>query len=353
MIPYIEVRENKYPFKKISLIEPQECWFELSYQNVGEFEIFCRASKENIEALKKGRFITIPHKRFLWVITAIKYTFTAGGAKMISATGYEAKWILGKRIILKPKELQGNITNAIYGLVNSNLGIYADPSRKIFGLNVDTNNLLIDVSGTQAPRGNLLNYIIDLVKVYGCGFELVLDNEFLKFTVYTGIVKTDRVKFSQSLDNLLFSDYLTDDSELANYALVVSTIDNVDYTGGINKGAQGIDRAEILINSNISNKYEDANGEEKEIDPTSQTYKGWLDKEAANEITKYTTVEEINGELDITNSNYEFDKDFYIGDLVRMQDEYFNFHANTRITKYTFKQDAKGYGEEAEYGGEE
>jgi hypothetical protein len=37
--------------------------------------------------------------------------------------------------------------------------------------------------------------------------------------------------------------------------------------------------------------------------------------------------------------------------MVRVQDEYFNFYINTKISKYTFKQDANGYGEEAEYGG--
>ena len=81
MIPYVEIR-GKTDYKTIAIIEPQECWLELSYQDVGKFEIYCRASKANLNALKKGRFVTIPNKRFIWVITSIRYTFTAGGARM-------------------------------------------------------------------------------------------------------------------------------------------------------------------------------------------------------------------------------------------------------------------------------
>jgi hypothetical protein len=76
MIPYLEIRD-KYTIKTVALVEPQECWLELSYQDVGEFEIYCRASQANLKALQKGRYVTIPNKRFIWVITSVRYTFTA------------------------------------------------------------------------------------------------------------------------------------------------------------------------------------------------------------------------------------------------------------------------------------
>ncbi len=350
MIPYLEIRD-KYTLKALAPVEPQECWLELSYQDVGEFEIFCRASQKNLKVLQKGRYVTIPNKRFIWVITSVQYTFTAGGARMISARGYEAKWLLSKRCILTPKELQGTITNACYGLVNHALGTGADAARKIVGFTVDTNDLLIDISGTQAPRGNLMEYVNPLLKQYNCGSIVEFEGGALKYRIFTGNVKTSSVKFAQSLDNLLASDYLTDDAKKATNALIVSTVDDVDYTQIYDTGATGIDRAEILVESNISTKYEDANGTEQETTPDSALYQGWLREEGKNKLTEHITVEEISGEIDIANSSYTFDVDFFIGDMVRVQDEYFNFYVNTKISKYTFKQDANGYGEEAEYGG--
>lgn len=190
-----------------------------------------------------------------------------------------------------------------------------------------------------------------MLKQYNCGSIVEFENEALKYRVFTGNVKTHSVRFSHSLDNLLSSDYLTDDSENATSALVVSTVDDVDYTQTYDTGATGIDRAEIMVESNLSTKYEDANGTEKETTPNSTLYKGWQIEEGKTELAKHITIEEINGEIDIANSNYKFDEDFFLGDMVRVQDDYFNFFVNPRITKYTFKQDAQSYGEEAEYGG--
>lgn len=356
MIPYVEIKD-KYTLKTMALVEPQECWFELSYQDVGEFEIYCRASQANLKALQKGRYVTLPNKRFIWLITSVRYTFTAGGARMISATGYEAKWLLKKRCILTPKELQGTITKAVYGLVNHALGTGANAARTISDNNgnhkffVDTNDLLIDISGTQAPRGNLLEFANTLLKQYNCGSIVEFVNGTLKYRIFTGNVKTNSVKFCQSLDNLLSSEYMTDDAEIATSALVVSKVDDVDYTQTHDTGKTGIDRAEVLVESNISTKYEDVNGNEQETTPDSQLYKGWLLEEGKNKLTEHITIEEVKGEIDIANSNYTFDDDFFIGDMVRVQDEYFNFFVNSTISKYTFRQDANGYAEEADYGG--
>ena len=368
MIPYLEIRD-KYTLKSFAPVEPQECWLELSYQDIGEFEIYCRASQANLAALRKGNYVTIPNKRFIWVITSVQYTFTAGGAPMISARGYEAKWLLSKRCILTPKELSGTITSAIYGLVNHALGTGANAKRTISDNNgnnkffVDNNELLIDISGTQAPRSNLLEFVTPLLKLYNCGSIVELVNGVLKYRIFTGEVKSHSVKFSQSLDNLLSSSYLTDDAEKATSALVVSSFDEtytvgeeeykrkVDYLKEVDKGGTGIDRAEIIVESDLSTKYEDANGVEQETTPDSVLYQSWQVQEGTNKLAELVTIEEVSGEIDLANSNYTFNEDYFIGDIVRVQDDYFNFYVNAKISKYTFRQDANGYGEEAEYGG--
>ena len=74
-------------------------------------------------------------------------------------------------------------------------------------------------------------------------------------------------------------------------------------------------------------------------------------KKQKKELTNHINVVEVNGEIDLVNSNYEFDKDFFIGDIVGVQDEYFNFSLTPRILKYTISQDAKGkYTEAIDYG---
>lgn len=350
MIPYIEII-NKYTLLPFALIEPNECWFELSYYDLGEFEVRAIANEKNLAALINGNYVKIPNKRFIWVITSIKYTFTAGGSRIIIATGYECKWLLSKRIIKTPLQLPTTLTGAISKLVKDNIGVNAGDFRKIDNFETQIINLNINLNDTQAPRGNLLDFVNNLLKTYKIGSYVIYENGKLYYNVIKGNDKHLSVKFSQSLDNLLSSEYLEDEQDLANYAYVVSTVDDIDYPNEYDQGAAGINRSEIYISSNLNTKYNDADGVERETTPTSDLYKGWQVEEAKKELSKHINIIDVKGEIDLKNSNYEFDKDFFIGDIVGVQDEYFNFIATPRILKYTISQDSKGhYSEAADYG---
>lgn len=357
MIPYVEIiRETADgSLKAYSFIEPSECWFELSYQEIGEFELYCVATQKNLNALKKGYYVKIPNRRFGWVITSVQYEFKAeSGVRMISAKGYELKWLLQKRIIQKPVQLPKNLFQAVHSLVNANIGEGASDKRRIPQFKSVQNSEMITIADTQAPRGNLLEYVNTLLKAHSCGSTAFLvkgetNTHEIRFEAYKGQNRANTVRFSQSFDNLLASTYYSNDEEVGSFALVVSEVEEVEYTKEVDKGAVGSKRSEILVESNISTKYEDASGTETETTPTSALYQGWQVEEGKNELAKHTTIEEVSGEIDLQNSLFAFDEDFFLGDIVRVQDEYFDFRLDTRISKVTIKQDASGYGEEVEY----
>lgn len=357
MIPYVEIiRETADGCLKVfSFIEPSECWFELKYHGFGEFELYCPATKKNLNALKKGYFVKIPNKRFGWVITSIQYDSNEeSGVRMISAKGYEMKWLLKKRIIQKPIQLSKDLFLAVHGLVNANIGERASEARKIPFFNSVLNSEAIAIPDTQATRGNLGEYVDTLLTAHSCGSTAIFVGEGsntlgIAFEAYKGRNRANSVRFSQSFDNLLSSTYYSSDENVGSFALVVSTVDDVDYTKEVDKGAVGSKRSEILVESNISTKYEDASGAEKETTPDSTLYQGWQEEEGKNKLAEHITIEEVSGEIDLQNSLYQFDEDFFLGDVVRVQDEYFNFFLDTRIAKITIKQDSSGYGEEIEY----
>lgn len=373
MIPYVEIiRETADgSLKTFSFIEPSQCWFELSYQNVGEFELYCSATRKNLTALKKGYYVKIPNRRFGWVIASVRYEYNAeSGVRMISAKGYELKWLLKKRIIQKQIQLSTNLFQAVHGLVNANIGEGASAERKIPFFKSVQNSEAITIPDTQAPRGNLLEYVNTLLTAHSCGstafFEKGGANTYqITFKAFKGQNKANSVRFSQSFDNLLSSSYFSSDEEVGTFALVVSkseikkTVNGEEVTQDIevlkeiDKGQKGSKRSEILIESNLSTKYEDTNGEEKELDLGKETdlntFKSWQEEEGKNKLAEQTTIEEVSGEIDLQNSLFAFDEDFFLGDLVRVQDEYFDFYLDTRIAKATIKQDSSGYGEEVEY----
>jgi hypothetical protein len=370
MIPYIEVLQwNNYKtgLNFFALVEPSEFWFELSYYEIGEFEIYAAATSANLSALKKGNFVKIPHKDFVWVITSIQYEFNASGARMISAKGLEAKSIIGKRIIRDPLNLTGNLSEGLQRLFMVNLGSGAIYVRQIPGLGWLWNGLSGKTTEAQATRDNLWNYTSKLLKLHKVGAISTLHNSKILYSTVNGQDKSDYVIFSQSLDNLISATYFTSDEDLKTDCQIVSTFneqegsgtartsvshDYIAYYPANEAGASGIDRAEITIQSNLSTKVKDEDGTEREIDPSGAEYIAMQQAEGAAALAEKHTITEFNGEIDLANSHYVFGEDFFIGDFVKIYDEFFGYEAKSRVTKYTFKQDASGYGEIAEYGNE-
>ena len=352
MIPYVEIID-KNTLKVIALVEPNECWFELSYFDVGECELYCVALPTNLANLLKGNYLKIPNKPYIWVITSLNYTYV-DGVPMIDAKGKEAKWLLNKRVIRAPIELPSQVALAVEQLVYNNLGAGAATVRQIAGFNVYTSGITTTLADTQGARANLMEFVNNLLKTYNLGSIVTYENEQLLYKVIQGQDLSASIRFSQSLDNLIQSSYFTDDSSIGTNALVVSTVDDVDYWQVYDEGATGVDRAEILINSNLSTEYTPQGATDPvKLDLTNPTdlalYYSWLQQEGRTGLAEYVENNEVTSTLDLINSNYEFENDYFIGDLVGVTDEYFNYNATARIIKFTFKQDSGGYGEEADY----
>lgn len=356
MLPYVEIleeRANKLGLNKIALVEPSECWFELSYYEIGEFELDATATTKNMTALKKGNYIKLPNKSYIWVIKSIKYSYNEG-VRTITAKGYEAKWLLSLRVIRQPLELPTNLAQAVYNLVAGNLGNGANLVRQIQYFTPLLSSVSVTLSDTQAPRANLSEFVLNLLKSNKLGSIVTYDNGRLNYKIVQGQDKSASVRFSQSYDNLLQSEYSSNDSEIATNALVVSTVEDVDYLQTYDLGAKGVDRAEILINSNISTEYTPTGATDPiKLDLTKASdlalYYSWQRQEGKNELANHIASQEVNSTLDLVNSIYEFEDDYFIGDIVGVQDDYFNYKASARITKITIKQDAEGYGIEADY----
>jgi hypothetical protein len=387
MIPYVEIiRETADgSLKTFSFIEPSECWFELKYHGFGEFELYCPATQKNLTALKKGYYVKIPNRRFGWCITSIQYEFTAErGVRMVSAKGLELKWLLKKRIIQKQIQLPTDLFQAVHELVNANIGEGATEARKIPFFKSVRNSEVITIPETQAPRGNLGEYVDTLLNAHSCGSTAFFNKgrgntHEIHFEAYKGQNKANSVRFSQSLDNLLSSTYYSTDEDVGSFSLVVSqeeiktnvneeeVTQDLEVWTEVDKGQKGSKRSEILIESNLSTKYADASGEEKELNLANEadltTFKIWQEEEGKSKLAEHKTLESVSGEIDLQNSLYTFDErllfgevqkeeevfKFFLGDMVRVQDEYFDFYLDTRISKVTIKQDSSGYGEEIEY----
>lgn len=358
MISYVEVRD-KYSRLPFSLIEPAECWFELAFYGLGNFQIYTRATRTALAALKDGNYITLPHRPFIWVIEDVKTTYTAGRGYMISATGRQAKAVLGKRIINRQTQLAGDITTAVFDLVKSHAGANAGDVRKIDGLTEYKSAVVRQITETQVSYSNLLDYTDALLQSYEVGAEITItDAAAFRYGLYEGVDRSGTIIFSQTFDNLRTSAYSRNTAAFRSFALI----------GGQGEGParimqeydadpllRGIDRAEIFVDAkDISNKYTDAGGVEKELDLSTAaglaTYRSWLTERGREKTAENAIIETFEGEIDAAASRYTFGADYYLGDRVRVQDDFLGVYITPRILKFTMRQD-RTYSEILEYGG--
>lgn len=78
-------------------------------------------------------------------------------------------------------------------------------------------------------------------------------------------------------------------------------------------------------------------------------YKKQLDTRGKQELAQLVETETFNGTINVTSGNYVLNRDFWLGDIVTVQENAINKYINVRITEITEVQDENGYLCEAIY----
>lgn len=370
MIEYLEVRDSTTKIIGIIDAASSVIWRALFF-GVGDFEITHDATPETIELLKTGHYITRPDTDDVGIIEKIYIPESTDAGLQITASGRFAKSVLERRLIYnlsgssnKATVLRGNVETAVRNVVSDN-AIYCpfDSSRNIallaLGDVAGITAKIIDANGYAAEKQvsyeNLLVYTDGLLEEYGIGAKTLLKNGKLLYTLYEG---TDRsinngagnipVIFSKEYDNLTSSEYTYDESTEKNVALIGGEGEGVARFYSLIGAASDLQRREIFIDaSNLSKKYKDENDEEQTY--TDAQYKTMLDAKGRQEITPLAKTETFDGVLDGSNGNYVFGRDFFLGDIVTVQNNEIGKYINVRIREALEYQDINGYNVEIKY----
>lgn len=337
---------------------------------VGDFEIYTAATPKALELLKIGNWITRGDDVEVGYIEKNEISRNANDGLMIVASGRFAKSILDRRHIMRfsagahqneATVLSGNVESAARSLVTNNaISCTWDSRRNIpdlfLGAHSGSTAVIVDENGNPAEKqvsyDNLLTYSDSLLQEYGLGASIVM-NEVdgkLYYLVFSGADRTmmnvsgnSPVIFSTSFENLTSSKY---DDDRTNEK-------NVAYVGGKGEGLErfyaelagtesGLARRETFVNaSSLSKTYKDDQDQEQEY--TDAVYAEMLRQRGKQELLKYERVESFSGEIDVTNRQFVFGRDYTLGDLVTVQDDEIGKYANVRITETTEVQDQNGY----------
>ena len=367
MIEYIVVRNST--FENIGIIDTANSiiWHKVFF-GVGDFEIYVQATQKHVDLLKRGNYITRIDDDEVGIIERIEISENAQDGLMIIASGRFAKSILERRIIytLSGKQnsatiLRGNVESAARALVANNaidctFNRKRNISRLQLGQHSGSTEIIVDEAGNatqkQVTNENLLEYTDAFLHEYEMAAKIVLsaDESKLDYKVYKGIDRSmnstavlETVIFSNDFDNLTESNYVSDEINVRNAALIGGEGEGLDRFYSSVEGVKiGLARREIFIDaSNIQKKYKDDQDVEHEY--SDSVYKEMLDSRGWQDLSNMIQIESFTGTITTAIGGYTLGIDFALGDIVTVQNNNIGVYANVRITETTEVQDENGY----------
>lgn len=363
------------------------------YFGVGDFEIYAPATPENVQALQVGRYVTRDDNAEVGIIEAVEITNDLQNGLMIVASGRFAKSILDRRVICNLSQkmtddgkiyyqnsayvLRGNVELAVRNLIKSQVGGDDPQNPRAIG-NFDVNDAdiagftdvitTIDESGQvvaaekQVAFKGLLEYTDALLQEYGMAATCYLYTQWysgllfgaIRYKVYRGADRSvdntegnAPVVFSQTFENLISSEYSLSTSAYKNVAIVGGQGEGLDRiiagadwysTRG---GYKDLQRRELFV---------DANSASQDEGTTLTQYVQQLETQGLQNLSPLAITETFSGKIDTQNTQFVLGRDYFLGDIVTIQDETLGKYINARILSVTEVQDSDSYSVEIEYG---
>lgn len=373
MIEYVEIRNTKR--EVIGIIDTaQSVIWKTLYYGVGDFEVYAQATARNVELLAVGNYVTRLDNDEVGIIERIEVTFDILKGRMISATGRFAKSLLERRIIYalsgtqnKATILRGNVETSVRNLVSANMITSSDAKRNISILSLGAaKNLpavIVDKDGKatqkQVSCDNLLTYSDSLLKEYKYGAKITLssaDDLKLQYNVFSGVNRSidntdgnEPIIFSQDYDNLIESEYALDTKTEKNVALIGGSGEDLDRFYSLLAEKSGLDRREIFVDAKSINRKYKNDGDTEEKTYSVAEYRKMLNAKGKQDLSAKVRTETFNGKVNLSQGQWVLNRDFFLGDVVTIQDVVLGRYINSRIIEITEAQDEKGYSVEAKF----
>lgn len=357
---------------------------------VGDFEIYCQATPENVQNITPDSFVTrsdVATDKSVGVIRRVRLVNDPQNGVMLVATGYFAKSLLGQRLLYKINSdntlgtivFSGNVESAARSAVGMSAISPLDTRRVIPGLRLGpVNGYSATLSGSrQSVFENLLDWLTSLLSEHNMTCDLEVTGVTLldgfDFVVKKGTNRTDSVVISGKLDNLINSTYEKGtDGEKTTALVGGSGSDSSKLFRLVGDSASGFARKEIYVNaSNVRRmlKIEDLEAvypggviEPSSDDPqfyvvgsniiADYNTSGWAIRDdyyipllvapGEDALQKAKSTTDYKGEIDVASGTYRLGRDYFLGDYVTVYDDRLDVTVTVQVTETTEVVDDNG-----------
>lgn len=318
------------------------------FQDIGEFELYVRASKEILDLLNnEDVFLIRDDSEYGMYIESVLLSSSAEDGDYLTIKGRSAELMLLWRVVTLRSYTSASTTAE--GIIRDNLNTELIPS-SIFTsdnyipfLSLETAHGWEDYTTRQFTGKTLFNITQDLCESFGYGFKFVWNGAGFTIKLYKG---TDRsysqdtnsyVIFSPEFDNLTSSEYIKDSSNYYNTAIVAGQGEGYDRTivNVFSEDCIGFKRRTLWIDARNSSKTQ-SGGE-----LTDTQYRKQLKEQGAASIAEHKRIESFEGEV-FTEGSFKYGEDYFLGDKVAVENAY-GIRGNAVVVEITEVEDESGY----------
>lgn len=303
-----------------------------SFVGYGSFELWAPINDENASYFKKGNILWSQSETAA-IIECVKSEVDDDGNKSFNVKGRTIERYLADRIVWGTI-VYSNIkaSTLMYNIVNSQCINPTNPDRIIPYMILDDDlEIGNTIASYQNTGGNVYDLLYSIAMESGIGFTVYPDQvrRRMVFSVRKGVDRTagntegnDPIVFETELQDILTSKYYTNDEDLKT----------VGFVQGEDKGTQrksvivgdnstvGLNRRELYVDArDIQSEVQDEQGQSSVI-PEAQ-YLEMLSQRGEEKLAEYITIETFEAQIrQFGEVNYEYGKDFFLGDKVTIKD---------------------------------
>lgn len=333
-------------FESVALIDVFESmlWTD-RYSTFGDFELYTNPSDDIVKFCIPGYYVWNSESEHIMIIENLEIHSDAETGNHISVTGRSLESLLDRRIIWDQTQLSGNLQNGIKKLITDAIINPAIAIRKIDIFDfVDSDDAYITelTFEAQYTGDTLLTVISEICDTVNIGFKVTLsnDNRF-KFQLYNGVDRTydqainPYVIFSPRFENVINSNYLEGYENFKNVALVAGEDNGGNRKKFIVGDVSGLERKELYVDARDIQSEVGGN----QVSPA--VYNSQLEQRGKEKLTEHEVIKSFEGQMETT-ILFRYGKDFYMGDVVQIENEY-GMNGTARVIEFIWSYSTNGY----------
>lgn len=316
------------------------------FSKYGDFEIYTPATIKSLTELKENYYLIRNNTDHVMIIENRKIESSVEDGQRLTVTGRSLESILSRRIVWSQTTLDGYIQGQIQKLLNENIISPSDPKRKIDGFIFETTDdsyigsIQVKAQFTGDDLYSVIKSLCDSVNI---GFKITLNDvgQFV-FKLYSGKNRSydqeenPYVVFSPNFENIINSNYLTQNEGIRNVALVAGEGEGSNRkTLSIgDSSVSGLNRRELFVDArDISSETEDGT-------LTTEQYNNLLNQRGLEYLSEFKMIQSFDGQVEATQM-YKYGEDFFMGDIVQLENEYGN-ESKVRVVEFIYSENQSG-----------